>query len=328
MIKAIVVDNSSTGPRAQIGNIETPKAGEGEISVAVVYSSLNYKDGLALAGNPGVARSLPLVPGIDVVGTVIDDSTGKFAAGTPVLVNGAGLGERRNGGYADIAIVPATAAIRVPTAFSLLQAAAIGTAGFTAALSVLALEDAGLTPSSGTVLVTGATGGVGSIAVALLAHRGYDVTASTGRIAEHGAFLTQLGATHLIERDVFESKAKPLESTQWAGVVDSLGGNTLAHAIAQTQWGGVVSACGLAESSDLPLTVFPFILRAVSLVGINSVDAPIALRERAWQLLVDNLDRDALATVTQEIRFDDVIQAGADLMANRRHGRTVVAVTT
>lgn len=326
MTTAIVVEATPDGPRAGLSDIAIASTEPTDITVNVDYSSLNYKDGLALAGSPGVARRLPLVPGIDVVGTVTADPTDRFTEGDLVLVNGAGLGETRNGGYAETAIVDATAAIRVPAAFTARQAAAIGTAGFTAALSLLALDDGGVTPDGGDVLVTGATGGVGSIATLLLAARGYAVTASTGRIDGYGDYLHGLGATHLVDRAEFAADTRPLESTRWAAVVDSLGGRTLAHAIAQTRWGGTVTACGLADSTELPTTVLPFILRAVRLIGINSVDAPVALRERAWALLAAELDPAALDNLTSEIGLDEVIQAGADLLANARHGRTVVRV--
>lgn len=326
-MRCVVVEQSMGGPRAQLRSREAEalSPGDGELAIAVTYSSLNFKDGLALTGNPGVARSLPLVPGVDAVGTVINDTTGRFAAGDRVLINGAGLGERRDGGYAEVVIAPTASVIAVPAELTLFQAAAVGTAGFTAALSVCALADAHV-DAAGPILVTGATGGVGSIAIALLAGRGYSVTASTGRVAEYGEYVRSLGATTVIDRAEFMATPRALESTRWAGVVDSLGGKTLAHALSQTRWGGVVAACGMAESTELPTTVMPFILRAVSLVGINSVDAPLALRERAWRVIADSLDLNLLAAMTHEVDLSEVADVGAALLANQRHGRTVIRV--
>ena len=286
--------------------------GDGDMLVDVSHSSLNYKDAMALRGDKGVMRVDPLVPGIDVVGT--DAESGRL-----VTVNGAGLGEFRHGGYTTQQRVPADAAIPVPERFDAWHAAAIGTAGFTAAMSVVALREQGV--GDGEVLVTGATGGVGSIAVHLLARLGYDVVASTGR-PEHGDWLRDLGAGELIGRE--DEKGRPLQKARWAGVVDCVGSHTLVNACAQTVWGGTVTACGLAQGPDLPATVLPFILRGVKLVGINAVDAPRAVRVRAGVLLDATLDLDVLTGLTSTISLSDVVSAGEELMNGQRRGRTVV----
>jgi acrylyl-CoA reductase (NADPH) len=248
-----------------------------------------------------------------------------------VVLNGAGLGESHHGGLAEVARVDGDALVRVPDTFTSEQAAAIGTAGFTAMLAVLALERTGVDPqevtdSGSSVLVTGAAGGVGSIAVALLAKLGYPVTASTGRADEVGDYLRDLGATAIIERSELDAPGKPLQSQRWAGAVDSVGSQTLATVLSQTRYGGTVAACGLAQGPDLPATVLPFILRAVSLIGINSVDAPAALRETAWRRLATDLDEEALAAMTRFVGLADAIPAADDILAGRLRGRTVVDV--
>lgn len=298
--------------------------GPGEVLVDVSHSSLNFKDGMALRGDRGVMRVDPLVPGIDAVGTVVSSEDPRFAPGDLVTTNGGGLGEFRHGGYSTQQRVPAEATVHVPAAFDAWQAAAIGTAGFTAALSVAALREQGV--GGGEVLVTGATGGVGSIAVHLLATLGYDVAAATGRAGEHGAWLRELGAGSLVDRAELAEPGRPLQKARWAGVVDCVGSHTLVNACAQTEWGGTVTACGLAQGPDLPATVLPFILRGVKLVGINSVDAPRELRERAWALLADALDVDVLAGLSTTVPLGEVVAAGRELMNGQRRGRTVVAV--
>ncbi len=298
--------------------------GPGEVLVDVSHSSLNYKDGMALRGDRGVMRVDPLVPGIDAVGTVVSSEDPRFAPGDLVTTNGGGLGEFRHGGYSTQQRVPAEATVHVPAAFDAWQAAAIGTAGFTAALSVAALREQGV--GGGEVLVTGATGGVGSIAVHLLATLGYDVAAATGRAGEHGTWLRELGASSLVDRAELTEPGRPLQKARWAGVVDCVGSHTLVNACAQTEWGGTVTACGLAQGPDLPATVLPFILRGVKLVGINSVDAPRELRERAWALLADALDVDVLAGLSTTVPLGEVVAAGRELMNGQRRGRTVVAV--
>jgi acrylyl-CoA reductase (NADPH) len=319
-----VLAPSSTAPA--VTDVEVPDPADGEVLVDVTYSSVNYKDGLALARNPGVARLDPLVPGIDVVGTVsaLGPGVHGVSIGDRVVVNGAGLGESRHGGWAERAVVPADVAVRLPDDVEDAFAAAIGTAGFTAMLSVLALER-DVAPDAGPVLVTGASGGVGTVAIALLAARGYSVTASTGRTANDRS-LRALGASDVVDRAALADLGKPMQRATWAGAVDSVGGATLANVLSGTRWGGVVTACGLAQDSALPTTVLPFILRAVSLVGINSVDAPAPLRRRAWERLATDLDPALLAGVTRTVGLERAIAVGAEVVAGRVHGRSVVDV--
>jgi acrylyl-CoA reductase (NADPH) len=298
----------------------------GDVTIAVEYSSINYKDGLAVAGRPGVIRVWPLIAGIDLVGTVEDSSNPRWAPGDRVVLNGSGIGENSHGGLAERARVSGKALVRLPAGLSARQAAAIGTAGFTAMLAVLALERAGVTPGSGDILVTGASGGVGSIAIALLAARGYRVHAATGRVQELGGYLRGLGAAELVDRETLGGNGKPLQSQRWAAAIDSVGSATLANVLAQTNYGGVVAACGLAQGPDLPTTVMPFILRAVSLVGINSVEAPLELREEAWERLSTDLDLGLLDGLTTSIPLEECFEAAERILAGKLHGRTVVEV--
>lgn len=323
MTRAVLV--SSSAPPA-VTDVDLPDPAEGEARVDVAYSSVNYKDGLALARNPGVARLDPLVPGIDVVGTVsaVGPAVVDVAIGDRVVLTGAGLGETRHGGWAEQAVVPVGSLVRLPDDLDDSFAAAIGTAGFTAMLSVLALERS-VSPGDGPVLVTGASGGVGTVAIALLSARGYEVTASTGR-REHEASLRALGAADVIDRATLTELGKPMQRATWAGAVDSVGGATLANVLASTRWGGAVTACGLAQDSALPTTVLPFILRAVSLLGIDSVEAPLALRRTAWERLATDLDPAALAEVTGVVGLAQAIEVGAAIVEGRVRGRTVVRV--
>lgn len=323
MTRAVLV-SSSAAPT--VTEIDVPDPGEGEALVDVAYSSVNYKDGLALARDPGVARIDPLVPGIDVVGTVAALGPGvhDVAIGDRVVLNGAGAGENRHGGWSTCAVVPAASLVVLPDGVSEDFAAAIGTAGFTAALSVLALSRF-VDPADGPVLVTGASGGVGSVAVPLLAGRGYTVTASTGRTANADALRT-LGATDVVDRAALSERGRPMQRATWAGAVDSVGGATLANLLASTRWGGAVTACGLAQGPELPTTVLPFILRGVSLLGINSVDAPAPLRRRAWDLLAAELDPALLASVTRTVGLTEAIAVGPEVVAGNVHGRTIVDV--
>lgn len=325
MTRALVVDkDSSANITTEIREVGENFLGDGDLLIDVAFSSLNYKDGMALAGNPGVVRTFPLIPGIDVTGTVVESASERFREGDPVVLNGAGLGESRHGGFAQRLRIPADSTIGLPDAFNLEQAAAIGTAGFTAALSVDALVYQGLKPEDGDILVTGATGGVGSIGIHLLAQLGYRPVALTGRVAEHGDYLRELGAVDVLDRAEFEAAGKPMQKTRFAGVLDTVGSNILVNALAQTNWGGVVTACGMAQGADLPGSVLPFILRAVRLIGINSVDAPLEQRERAWNLLAEQLDTAVLAGFTEELTLEQVADAGAELLSGRRHGRAVV----
>ena len=288
-------------------------AGEGDTLINVSHSSLNYKDAMALSGNRGILREIPMVPGIDVVGTLED--------GTLVTVNGRGLGERRNGGYTPQVRIDDTHITRVPSRFTAEDAAAIGTAGYTAALSVAAFERASY-EVDGPVLVTGATGGVGSIAVSLLAERGFEVWALTGRVDEHGDWLRELGASDVLDRAEFTGEGKPLQKARLGGVVDTVGSEVLANAIAQLRWGGAATACGMAAGTDLPASVLPFILRGTQLIGVNSVDTPNNLRDEAWALLDESLNTKAIRT--EEVGLDGVAEAGRRVLEGRGVGRVVV----
>jgi acrylyl-CoA reductase (NADPH) len=298
--------------------------GDESVDIDVLFSSVNYKDGLALTGRPGVLREWPLVPGIDIVGQVTSSRSPRFSAGELVVLNGDGIGEHRHGGFATKARVRPDALLHLPSELSPARAAAVGTAGFTAMIAVLALQDAGVAPDSGEVLVTGAAGGVGSIAISLLAGRGYTVVASSGRVDEQGDYLRALGASRVIDRAPLGEPGKPMQSQTWAGAIDSVGSTTLANVLAQTNYGGTVVACGLAAGPDLPATVLPFILRSVTLAGANSVEAPLALRERAWADLARSLDVEALDSMTTTIGLDGVYDTAMRILEGRVRGRTVV----
>ena len=330
--RAIVVERSESadGTRSVSAGLKSLGADAlmpGSVTIDVSYSSINFKDGLAISGRPGVARILPLIAGIDAVGVVSASTDPRWRPGDEVILNGAGLGETHHGGLAEVARVDGDSLVRRPAGLSARQAAAIGTAGFTAMLSVLALERGQVTPESGDILVTGAAGGVGSIAIALLAAAGYRVVASTGRVDELGGYLQTLGAADVVDRArLGDSVGKPLQEQRWAGAIDSVGSVTLANVLAQVNYGGVVTSCGLAQGSDLPTTVMPFILRAVTLAGINSVDAPLALREEAWSRLASDLDLGLLDSLTHVIPLAESLTAAGDILAGSLHGRTVVDV--
>ena len=321
-MRAVVVESDRP---ASVREIEQEFLGTGDVVVDVAWSSLNYKDGMALAGDPGVARTLPLVPGIDLVGTVVTTASPAVSPGDLVVLNGAGVGESRHGGFAERAVVDAGSLVLVPEGVSARQAAAIGTAGFTAMLSVLRLER-DVRPGDGEVVVTGAAGGVGSVAIALLSRLGYSVTASSGRVDELGGYLRGLGATTVVDRSELAEAGRPVQRARWAGGIDSVGSTTLASVLAQTRWGGTVTACGLAQGADLPTSVLPFILRAVSLAGVNSVDAPVELRREAWARLATDLDLDLLDSMTTEVGLSEVLELGPRIVAGSVRGRTVVDV--
>ena len=300
----------------------------GDITVDVEWSSLNYKDGLAMTGSPGVARISPLVPGIDLVGTVVSvdgSAPSRFAMGDRVLVNGSGIGETRHGGLAERAMVDPASVVALPDGLSTRRAAAIGTAGFTAMLSVLRVQRE-VTPGEGDILVTGASGGVGSVAITLLSKLGYRVVASSGRASSQTEYLIGLGASEVIDRAELVGAGKAMQRARWAGAIDSVGSHTLANVLAQTRWGGIVTACGLAQGSDLPTTVLPFILRGVTLAGINSVDAPLDVRENAWSRLADDLDLDLLDSLTAQVTLAGAIDLAPNILAGHVRGRTVVDV--
>lgn len=321
-MRAVVVEQ---GRAPALLDHREPDVRDGEALVDVLWSGVNYKDGLALRGDRGVAKIDPLVPGIDVVGRVVSSRGDGASAGDLVVVNGAGHGETRHGGFADRVAVDVESLVPLPEAISPRRAAAVGTAGFTAMLSVLRLER-DVSPGDGEVVVTGAAGGVGSVAVVLLSRLGYTVTASTGRPDSEGDYLRSLGATSIIDRADLATEGRPLQKARWAGAVDSVGSTTLASLLAQTRWGGVVTACGLAQGADLPTTVLPFILRGVTLAGVNSVDAPPALRRSAWARLATDLDLDLLDGATTEVDLADVVEAGQRVLAGATRGRTVVRV--
>jgi acrylyl-CoA reductase (NADPH) len=298
---------------------------EGDVTIEIDYSTINYKDGLALTGTAPIIKTFPLVPGIDLAGRVSRSTRSDIAVGEPVVVNGWGLGESHHGGLAQRARLNGEWIVKLPPPLTTRQAMAIGTAGFTAMLSVMALERGGVTPDAGEILVTGAAGGVGSIAIALLSDLGYRAVASTGRIAEAG-YLTALGAASILERSTLSSPGRPLGRERWAGAIDSVGSHTLANVLSQTRYGGIVAACGLAQGLDLPASMAPFILRGVTLAGIDSVRATPARRVEAWTRLARQLDLHKLETITSTVGFDQVFEVADRILAGQVRGRTVVDV--
>lgn len=310
---------------ATYGPLDEAQLPAGDVDVRVEYSTLNYKDALAVTGRGAIVRSWPMVPGIDLAGVVEASRDARWQPGDRVVVTGWGLGETHWGGLAQKARLQGDWLLRLPAAYSTRQSMAIATAGFTAALAVMALQRHGLAPGDGEVLVTGAAGGVGSIAVALLSGLGYQAVASTGRPQE-AAYLQSLGAARVIDRAELATPGKPLQSERWAGVIDTVGSHTLANACAQTRWYGAVAACGLAQGGDFPATVMPFILRGVNLYGINSVFTDPATRERAWALLAQHVDAATLQSMTVEIGLSEVIDHAPKVLAGQVRGRTVVDV--
>jgi acrylyl-CoA reductase (NADPH) len=325
MFKALLLEKDDAGFRAGVTTLDEARLPDDDVLVRPEYSTLNYKDALALTNRSPVVRSWPMVPGIDGAGTVLESRHPGWAAGDRFVHNGWGAGETHWGCMAERARLKGDWLVKLPAAFTPWQAMAIGTAGYTAMLCVLALERHGVQPGSGDVLVTGATGGVGSVAIALLARLGHRVVAATGKVQE-ADYLTRLGAAAVIDRAELASPGKPMQKERWAAVVDAVGSQTLATALAQVRYGGVVAACGLAQGTDLPTTVLPFILRGVTLAGIDSVMAPRSLREQAWQRLAQDLDPALLETMTEEIALEDAIARSGDLLAGRVRGRLVVLV--
>jgi len=319
------INKTDEGQSCELKQLNDDDLMEGDVTFKVEYSTLNYKDGLALTGSSPVVRKFPLTPGVDSCGTVLNSGSDKFAVGDRVILNGFGVGEVHSGGYAQKARVNSDWLVKLPAGLEPRQAMAIGTAGYTSMLCVMALENHGLKPGDGDILVTGASGGVGSVAVALLGKLGYRVVATTGRLSEE-SFLKGLGAAEVKGRAEFADKARPLSKELWAGAIDVAGGNTLANVISQIKYGGAIAACGLADSMSLPTTVAPFILRGIALYGIDSVMAPIAKREQAWARLVQDLDMQLLDDLSFDLDFADLPQAGEDILAGKIRGRAIIKI--
>lgn len=323
MFKGILINKDDAGYRAGVQDIDEAQLPEGDVTVRVAWSTLNYKDGLAITGMAPVVRRFPLVPGIDFAGTVRDSAHPDWKPGDRVILNGWGTGETHHGAFAAISRVKGDWLVPLPEGMSARDAMAVGTAGYTAMLSVMALERHGIDRDRGPVVVTGAAGGVGSVAIAILSRLGYKVIASTGRVSETD-YLIDLGATEIIAREELSGPAKPLARERWAGGIDAVGSHTLANVLSMTSYGGAVAACGLAGGMDLPTSVAPFILRGVSLLGIDSVMAPKALRLEAWRRIATELDHQKLVRLSTTIGFDDILQAGRDIVEGKIRGRVVV----
>ena len=325
MFSAILINKTEAGQTVEVTKLDEAQLPEGDVTIDVEYSTLNYKEGLAITGKSPVVRKFPMVPGIDLAGTVSASSNPDWKVGDKVVLNGWGVGESHWGGLAQKARVKGDWLVPLPKAFSSRQAMAIGTAGYTAALCVEALIAHGVKPEQGEILVTGSTGGVGSVAIALLSKLGFNVVAATGKASE-ADYLKKLGATSVIDRAELGAAGKPLQKERWAGVVDAVGSHTLANACAQTRYGGAVAACGLAGGMDLPASVAPFILRGVTLFGIDSVMAPKARRLKAWARLASDLDAAALDLIATEVSLEQSVVAAADLIAGKVRGRILVNV--
>lgn len=323
MFKGILIHKDNNGYRAELSDIDDTQLPQGDVIVRVSHSTLNYKDGLAITGKGPIVRQFPMVPGVDLAGTVEHSSDPDFKPGDQVVLNGWGVGEAHWGGLAQRARLQGKWLIPLPAAFSAAQAMAIGTAGYTAMLAIMALEKNGLTPDKGEVLVTGANGGVGSFAIALLARLGYRVVASTGRLSE-SAYLTSLGAAEIIDRATLAEPGRPLAKERWAGAIDSVGSHTLANICASTRYWGTVAACGLAQGMEFPASVAPFILRGVTLAGIDSVMRPRQDRIDAWARLARDLDVSLLPLISREIGLSEVIETAHALMDGQVRGRIVV----
>ena len=323
--KAIRIDRAEKGSAVALTLFDEAELMEGDVTLRVEWSTLNYKDGLALTGTAPVVRRFPMIAGIDLAGSVEQSSHPQWKPGDKVVCNGWGMGETHLGAYAEKARVKGDWLVRLPDGMSAREAMAIGTAGYTAMLAVLALEKQGLTPKHGPVAVTGAAGGVGSVATAVLSKLGYQVIASTGRMSE-AAYLREIGAAEVIDRSELSGPAKPLAKERWAGGIDSVGSTTLANLLSMTKYGGAVAACGLAGGMDLPASVAPFILRGVCLLGIESVMCPIEQRKTAWRRLASDLDRGKLAEITHEIGFEQVMDAAPKILAGKVRGRIVVKI--
>lgn len=323
--KAVRIDKADKGTTVALTQFDETELMDGDVTVRVEWSTVNYKDGLAVTGKAPVVRRFPMIAGIDFAGTVEASSNPNWKPGDKVIGNGWGMGETHLGAYAEKTRVKGDWLVRLPDGMTTRDAMAVGTAGYTAMLSVLALENHGLKPADGPIVVTGAAGGVGSVAIAVLSKLGYQVIASTGRTSEEG-YLKSLGASEIIDRNELSGPAKPLAKERWAGGIDSVGSTTLANLLSMTKYRGAIAACGLAAGMDLPSSVAPFILRGVCLLGINSVMCPIELRKQAWARLATDLDHAKLAEITQEITLDQVIDAGAKVLAGQVRGQIVVKI--
>jgi acrylyl-CoA reductase (NADPH) len=323
--KAIVIEKADSGTKAALTDFDEANLMEGDVTFRPEYSTVNYKDGLAITGKAPVVRRFPMIAGIDGAGTVEASTHPAWKAGDKVILNGWGCGETHLGAYAEKARVKGDWLVPLPASMSAREAMAIGTAGYTAMLAVMALEKHGLTPASGPVAVTGAAGGVGSVAIAILAKRGFTVHAVTGR-PEEAAYLKGLGAAEIVERKELAGPAKPLAKERWAGAIDAVGSTTLANLLSMTRYGGAVAACGLAAGMDLPGSVAPFILRGVCLYGIDSVMCPLERRKEAWKRLETDLDRQKLAAMVTEIGLSDLPEAAASIVAGQVRGRIVVKI--
>jgi|SRR5665213_738109 len=324
-MKGILIENGEDGYHARVADIDEAQMPAGDVVVNIAHSSLNYKDALAITGKAPVVRTFPMIPGIDFAGVIESSESETFAVGDSVLLNGWGLGETRWGGLAAKARVKAEWLVRLPDAFDSRDAMAIGTAGYTAMLCVTALAEGDVRPGDGEVIVSGASGGVGSIAILLLARRGYRVVALTGR-SEQTEYLRSLGAAEVLDSGAFSAKGKPLARERWAGAVDTTGGMILANICASIRYGGTVAACGLALSMDFPTTVAPFILRGITLVGIDSVYASIERRRTAWTTLASELDPTSLRQVTKQVALTEAVEGATQLLERKIHGRIVVDV--
>ena len=325
MFHGILIEKDEQNYQTSIKSIDEATLPEGDVTINVSHSTINYKDALAITGKAPVVRKFPMIPGIDLVGTIEHSESDKFNVGDAVILNGFGVGETHCGGLAQKARLKSEWLIPLPKTFTPRQAMAIGTAGYTAMLCVIALEKNGITPNKGEILVTGANGGVGSFSIAILAKLGYKVVASTGRV-EQTEYLTKLGAAEIIDRKTLSEPGRPLAKERWAGAIDSAGSHTLANVCASMQYGGVVAACGLAQGMDLPASVAPFILRGVTLAGIDSVMRPIEDRIEAWQRLAEILDPETLDDISTDINLSQALQVAEDLISGKVRGRVVVDI--
>jgi acrylyl-CoA reductase (NADPH) len=323
--RAILITKTDAGQKAELTRLEESELMEGDVTVDVTHSSVNFKDGLAVTGKAPIARRYPLIPGIDFAGVVRSSSHPRWKAGDHVVLNGYGVGEGHHGGFSEVARLSGDWLVPVPEGWTAADCMSVGVAGYTAMLCVMALEEQGVKPSDGDILVTGAAGGVGTTAIVILAKLGYRVIASTGRVSEE-PFLKSLGAAGVIDRNEFNGPVKPLAKPRWAGCVDSVGSVTLANVLSQMNPESTVAACGLAQGMDLPTSVAPFILRGVKLIGINSVSTPMPRRLKVWERLVKDLDLSKLRALTTHVKLEDVPQVAADIVAGKVKGRVVVDI--